>query len=102
MLATAGFCSDNRVNASSSASISSMRPPMGRSVAANSSLSLPSPPLQTLLAAGVLDQYPPHRLGRCPEEVTPAVPSLGLIPDQPDISFVDKRCGLEGLPGRLS
>jgi hypothetical protein len=55
--------------------------------------------LDPTFATGVLDQDPPHRLGRGGEEVAAAVPRLArLRPDNAQVSFVNKRRGLESLP----
>jgi hypothetical protein len=55
--------------------------------------------LDSMLATSVLDQNPAHRLGSGGEEVAAAVPWLvGLGPDDAQVSFVNKRCGLERLP----
>src|SRR5262245_13134950 len=51
-----------------------------------------------VLAAGVLDEDAAHGLGRGSEEVTAAVPVLGLFDvHQPQVRLVDQGGGLEGL-----
>ena len=53
-----------------------------------------------LLASGLLDKDAAHGLGRRGEEVTAAIPVLGLIDiDQPQVGVMDQGRGLEGLPG---
>ena len=58
-----------------------------------------------LLSPGSLDKNPPHRLRRGGKEVAAIVPqplAVGLaVADQPQISFVDQRRGLQRL-SRLS
>ena len=52
-----------------------------------------------VLAAGVFDENPPHRLGRRGKEVAAAVPVLRLrfASNQPQIRLVDQGRGLERL-----
>ncbi len=47
----------------------------------------------------MVDQHPPHRLGRGGEEVRLAVEVL--VPDQPHISLMNQGGGVEGVPGSL-
>ena len=62
-----------------------------------------APVLRALLAAGAVDQDPPHRLGRGGEEVAPAVPACSAARvHQPQVGLVDQGRGLEGLPGLLA
>jgi hypothetical protein len=56
----------------------------------------------SLLSSGVLDKNPPHRLRRSGEKMAAAVPLWFVTyTDQPQVSFVDQACGVEGLPGFL-
>lgn len=58
-----------------------------------------SAPFDAILAAGVLDQYPPHGLGCGGEEVTPIVPRLLTVPaHESQVGFVDQCRRLERLP----
>jgi hypothetical protein len=51
-----------------------------------------------LLAAGVVDQNPPHRLGSRSKEVAAAIPVLRLLNiHQPKVRLVDQGRGLQGL-----
>ncbi len=55
-----------------------------------------------MLATSILDKNPPHRFGGDGEEVAAAVPGLvHLGPDEPQVSLVNQRGGLERLPGIL-
>ena len=59
-----------------------------------------SPPatLETLFVARLVDQNPPHGLGRRPKEVPSAIPMLDLLSIyQSQIGLVDQRRGLERL-----
>ena len=58
--------------------------------------------LPGLLAAGVLDQDPPHGLGRGGEEVAAALPALDPFRvDQSQVRLVNQGRRLESLPGCL-
>jgi hypothetical protein len=57
----------------------------------------PAAVLVGLLAAGVLDEDAPHGLGRRGEEVTASVEAV--IPDQPQVRFVDQGGSIEGVAG---
>ena len=58
--------------------------------------------LEPVSPPGVLDQDPPHGLGRRGEEVAASVPGpVGIDADQPQVRLVHQRRGLERLPGRL-
>ena len=59
--------------------------------------------LRASLAAGAVDQDPPHGLGRGGEEVAAAVPVPGSLSasDQPEVRLVDQGRGLERLAGLL-
>ena len=59
----------------------------------------PPAPLQPGAVPGVVDQHPPHRLGRGGEEVRFAVEVL--VPDQPQVSLMNQGGGVEGVPGSL-
>jgi hypothetical protein len=57
----------------------------------------------TILAAGVLDQDPAHRLRGCCEEVIMAVPLRpGTLADEPEIRLVHQIGKLEALPRVLA
>ena len=57
----------------------------------------PAAPLPPVAVPGVVDQHPPHRLGRGGEEV-PSTAEL-LVADQPQVSLVHQSGGVEGVPG---
>jgi hypothetical protein len=58
--------------------------------------------LGRLLLPCMFDQYPPHRLGRSPEEMPPAVPLLSLINiHQTQIRLMHQRRRLQRLSGLL-
>ena len=59
----------------------------------------PPPRFRRLRSRGVVDQHPPHRLGRGGEEV-PSTVEL-LVADQPQVSLVHQGGGVEGVPGGL-
>ena len=59
----------------------------------------PATSLQPVAVAGVVDQHPPHRLGRGGEEVPPALEVL--VADQPEVGLVNQGGGVEGVPGLL-
>ena len=90
-------------SASSRAIKSSATRSSGSTAAASSSSTLWSPPrfAERPLAARILHQNPPHRLRRGREEMTSTVPALRLVPDQPEIGFVDQCSRLQRLAGRL-
>ena len=59
-------------------------------------------PLLATLAAGVVDEDPPHGLGRGGEEMAPAFPAGGFLGiDQTQISLVNQGSRLERLSGLL-
>ena len=49
----------------------------------------------------MVDEDASDRLGRHREEVSAILPLHAALADQPEISLVDERGGLEGVPGRL-
>src|SRR5262245_24632497 len=58
----------------------------------------PPPVFETILAASVLNQNPPHGLGRGGKEVGTTVPVLGLLHiNQPQVRLMDQRGGLQCL-----
>ena len=55
-----------------------------------------------VFSAGVVNEDSTHRFGRGTEEMPSAAPSLTLIPDQPQISFMDQGRCLQCLPRLFS
>ena len=91
------FASRSRASSSSRRSSSvATAGPVSRS---RSTRFRPPPRFRRLRSRGVVDQHPPHRLGRGGEEV-PSTVEL-LVPDQPQVSLVHQGGGAEGVPGVL-
>ena len=55
-----------------------------------------------LLAAGMVNEDATHALGGSAKEVRTVVPGLVRRSNQPQPGFVDKRCGLQRVAGRLA
>lgn len=59
-----------------------------------------APAFEALFSPGVVYQDAAHRLGSGGEEVTAAIPAIGLLAsDEPDVSLVDEGGSLEGVAG---
>ena len=66
----------------------------------------PAASLLTVLAPGVIDEYPAHGLGGGGEEVAAAVKlnprqAGGYMADEPKVRFMDQRGGVEGVTRSL-
>ena len=100
--ATAGSSAARRSRASSSASRSSDGSSAARSIRSRSIRPSAAAMAEPALAAGVLDQDPPHGFGRRGEEVPASIPgTLGVAADQAEICLMHQGGRLESLPGRL-
>jgi len=55
-----------------------------------------------LLAAGMVNENAAHALGSSAKEVRTVLPGLVRRSNQPQPGFVDKRCGLQRVAGRLA